>query len=64
MPPRPAGITPLSLSSWRAVMAWGYNISFGLVAFVLLVSLVLGACAAARSHLTPAYTTPLHPHLL
>jgi len=43
VPPRPAGITPLSLSSWRAVMAWGYNISFGLVAFVLLVSLVLGA---------------------
>ena len=48
-------------------MAWGYNISFGLVAFVLLVSLVLGACAAARSHPAHPYTAPLHTllfHLL
>ena len=47
---RAAGLDRASLS-WRAVVAWGYNASVGLVAFVLLVSLVLGAYAA--SHYTP-----------
>ena len=47
---RAAGLDRASLS-WRAMVAWGYNASVGLVAFVLLVSLVLGAYAA--SHYTP-----------
>ena len=53
---RAAGLDRASLS-WRAVVAWGYNASVGLVAFVLLVSLVLGAYAASPY-------TPLHSRLL
>lgn len=52
-PPRAAGLARASLS-WRAGVAWCYNACVGLVAFVLLVSLVLGACAAAR-HPSPSH---------
>ena len=46
--PIAAGLGRTSLS-WPKAVAWGYNLAFGLLALVLLVSLVLGAAESGSS---------------